>query len=34
MMIPYLEALKKSNPGLAIGYRRDDNMKLDYLPRF
>jgi hypothetical protein len=28
MMIPYLEALKKSNPGLVIGYRRDDNMKL------
>ena len=27
-MIPYLEALKKSNPGSVIGYRRDDNMKL------
>ena len=28
MVIPYLEALKKSNPGLVIGYRRDNNMKL------
>jgi hypothetical protein len=28
MMIPYLEALKKSNPGSVMGYMRDDEMKL------
>jgi hypothetical protein len=28
MMIPYLEALKKSSPGSVIGYRRDNDMKL------
>jgi hypothetical protein len=27
IVIPYLEALKKSTPGSVIGYRRDKSMK-------